>query len=246
MPSAYITGKNVGFTELEAMLIKNLSPFRDDDIYLTVKMALAPGAYSRISFSAGSWSAHFMAIVGVDGLPLSAVGFVNGPPRWSAILNGSSAATPESTPAVEEEKWYTVEARYDSATITAAKLQCIDGWSYSSGSQLSSTSARAIRIGNMHAVLDNAMYPVYVDEVRLGTTRWGSEIFSDDFESADFSAWDFATPWDAIAGYGCEIVDTPDFPFYSPGCNPFFAGREGVYLAPVTIPYGNVPVGQVG
>lgn len=101
---------------------------------------------------------------------------------WASGLQYVFASLPIN-PAILASTWRTVELHCGASGHEAY----VDGVAVWSHDNVFVVPITAVRIGE----INNTAGPFYVDEVKVGTTRGASDIFSDDFASGDFSLWSF-------------------------------------------------------
>jgi hypothetical protein len=214
---------------------KNLAAV--DVVYVTMKIALSAGAFTF--FDAHSAACYLGALTD-GGSMLAGVARFSG--AWRDFLalgptNPSVAFNPDP------DTWFIAEFHFIRDSERGIQMHCAPGEA-SGGRNLPAMQLRVGQYGSEDPGNDGDVgnaWEVYVAHVKAGTTRWGNYLFEDDFASGDFSAWDYHMPWIEEGGGGTKIIPNPGFPPYSDTCNPFVE-RAGVHLAPITIPYGNVPV----
>jgi hypothetical protein len=120
---------------------------------------------------------------------------------------GSPAGTDNSnTPAPLANTWQTVQLHYQKATVVDLTVDGVTATPMT-GATTDTHQAAAIAVGQSFGGV-----VVYIDNVKVGTTAGGSDIFSDDFESGSLSAgWTGVILPDAIT-----VVDDPNTPVPPP------------------------------
>src|ERR1051326_388914 len=166
-------------------------PTPEAECWLTFKLAFDAAA---LAFWSINGSGLFAEIRKFSGSPKTGV-YLDPSLAWNDIgESGGVGAVPAPVPAT----WQLCEMLASNSGVLAEFY--IDGALVFSG-VCSSNTARHIQLGQIFAWLDPAAVP-YFDEVKCGTTRGGSEIFADDFESGTFAAWS--------STYGdVSIIDDP-------------------------------------
>lgn len=86
-------------------------------------------------------------------------------------------------PAIVDSTWFTVELHCESGVANTGYVNGIQVWTHD---PTAPGDVAIVQIG----VTNNTPGPFYIDEVKVGTTRGASDLFSDDFASGDFSLWD--------------------------------------------------------
>jgi hypothetical protein len=214
-----------------------------DDIYVTAKIAFPAAALAHWAGTPTFDSGYFITLIGGSHI-LSGLTLHNGSEWFDLTLLSTEVPWGASPLAM---KWYIVEMWHKRSVERFCNVQCVNS---TVGPAYSDQTFR-INIGQWNALnpvvdpTDGRFHSVYFDKVWVGTTRFGNDILDEDWESGTFANWGFHNTWTGVKG--CEIIDDPGITPYNTTCNPFDEPfREGVHLAPITIPYGNVPVGQVG
>jgi hypothetical protein len=84
------------------------------------------------------------------------------------------------------EGWQLCEIHYDGSVAEFY----IDGTLVSTTAPFYTGDASVLEMGLVQSSPNDPSAVLYVDDVKVGTTRGATDVFSDDFESGDFSAWD--------------------------------------------------------
>ncbi len=81
--------------------------------------------------------------------------------------------------------WATIEAHRSTLGVGDTYL---DGVLFDTGPDIDSNDARFVRLGQSGALTDAASV-CYFRNIKVGTTRGGTDIFADDFSDGTFDAW---------------------------------------------------------
>lgn len=119
-----------------------------------------------------------LALFGPGSVPQTDTVLVTSAPAWSTGWGGTGGI-----PA--GDIWVLLEFRH----VTSGSTELyINGSLVVAATDLSGVDSRIVQIGQQ-GVDGNAPSVVYYDDVKVGTTRGGSDLFSDDFESGGLTAW---------------------------------------------------------
>lgn len=158
---------------------------------------MAGNAAGAIAALRGSPAAIDRANTLLDG------GFYNGT-GWTSIGISGDTTTTGTIP--DPDVWHIGELNYEAGVIMEF---FVDGVSQHSFAGPAGNANKAL-FGLYSTIVGDPAAVIYIDDVKIGTTRGGSDIFSDDFEDGTFNAWDSVTG-------DCSIVDDP---FPAAGCVP--------------------------
>lgn len=148
------------------------------EVWVTFDLAVAAAA---LAFWSSNLSGAFAWLRLLSGSPLAGPSL--GGTSW---VDQVSSDTGGSFPTANV--YHTCELHYYAST---AREFYVDGTLVYS-SVPGSTLARTLFIGQFTATNDPAAV-AYIDNVKVGTTRGGTDIFADDFEGGDLSAWTTTT-----------------------------------------------------
>lgn len=180
----------------DAYLLKDFGSPQATDVWLTFDMAFEPGALAYWDASAYG-SGYFGDLLNADPTEIIAV-YLNNALSWEN--NGVNGWTDAGADPVEGE-WHHFEFHYEKATPKTEFY--VDGTllhtSTISGGPNSYFDIQQVALGQWYPGGDAAEI-VYHKNVKIGTSREGSELLSEDF-SGDLSAWD-------VTG-DCTVVADP-------------------------------------
>jgi hypothetical protein len=213
-----------------------------DEVWVTAKIAFPAAALTHWGSTPTFDSGYFITLIG-GGKILSGLTLHNGTEWWDLTLASTEVLWGAAPSAM---KWYIAEMRHTKNVDRFANVQCVNS---ALGVARNEQTFR-INIGQWNALnpvvdpTDGRFHSVYFDKVWVGTTRFGNDILDEDWENGTFANWGFHNTWTGTKG--CEIIDDPGITPFNTSCNPFDEPfRTGVFLAPVTKPYGNIPVPRV-
>ncbi len=103
---------------------------------------------------------------------------------WGFYFTGGSAN--KVAPAPTSDVYQTIEVRWQKGGAVELWVAGVQVWVDVNGD---ADQADRILVGQCFTA-DITGQPVSIDDVKVGTTRGGSDLFSDDFESGNLSAWD--------------------------------------------------------
>jgi hypothetical protein len=129
----------------------------------------------------------------------ASIGVDAGTVKWYQDRAGSHFG-----PVAVNDVTYLVELYYKQDTPDGTTEMYVDGTLIQSVLVDGSTFLDAYRIfvGQSNGAPNDPGTIVYVDDVKVGTTRGGSEIFTDDFEDGTFDAWTSTTGDVSLVGSG--------------------------------------------
>lgn len=218
------------------------------EVWLTSRMAFdfEPAAGSVSGSSAFAQSIYYPAVYLVD-YPMILEGIYRvTTTQWGSRAAGVANAI--STPVLNPHEWYILESHFKQNVTRDSLISCDSGWSNSTVHNFPAVSYTVGCFAEVSAITGLGIFQPfegYIDAVKIGTSRWGNDLFEDDFASGDFSAWTFHSPWSGTEGviapgkFGCTIVDHPNLPYFSHTCPAFDEVLTGVHLPPITQPYGS-------
>lgn len=138
------------------------------------------------------------------------------PSSW-ALSTGDTALP---SPALTANVWRTLEVHYVAGTQLVELY--VDSTLAVSGTYPGSGDAHSIVVGQSTGSISDPDLIVYLDNVKISTTRGGDDLFSDDFESGNLGAWTSTTG-------DVSVVDDPLVPVTSmvPGRRVGIAFNDG-------------------
>jgi hypothetical protein len=101
-----------------------------------------------------------------------------------AVYAFEAAWNSTAFPPPMSEAWQTVEVHYAGGTLD---FYVDDVLSFTQA--LSPSEVRYVLIGQLFGETFDPLGVMFLDDVKVGTTRGGTELFADDFEGGDLSAW---------------------------------------------------------
>jgi hypothetical protein len=142
---------------------------------------LIPGAtMAALDADGARFGADNMEIaVGFDG-------FFTTPPFTTTSCDYWTDATPNGPfTGLTADAWHTIRYRYNAHAITWT----LDGVTFDTYTVTATAHTEFFDFGGQFAH-HTAGEIYYVDNVKIGTTPGGTDLFADDFESGTFGAWD--------------------------------------------------------
>jgi hypothetical protein len=148
------------------------------EVWVTFRFALTAAAFTDFDLNAPSGEL-VRVFDGAGGA--AALRLTNGP-VWQMLTGpGGILATAPAT-----DTWQTVEFHYKSDGTTDLY---VDGVLLGTHTSSGTGNVTSLFLGQRFTSSNYATAVVYFDDVLFGTTRGASDLFSDDFEGGDLSAW---------------------------------------------------------
>ena len=207
-----------------------------DELWITARIAFSTAGLSHWASTPTNDSGYFASMTG-GGSILSGLTLYQGT-VWEDITLASTETM--AVPVPVAHKWFTIELQHKKNVSRYGAVQCVNDWN---GNAFNKTIT-AVNIGQWNALnpvvdpTDGRFYDLYVDRVWLGTARRKHDIMKEEWDTGDFSNWDYHTPF--VLGTGCEIQSDPGFANYNFVCDAF--QENGLRSAPFRIPVGNVGI----
>lgn len=154
----------------------------EPDVWLTFRLAVSSAS---LAFFDTNSSGALVSLKASPGGNNAQVKLLSNPPAVWDLLPGGGGALATSPSA---NTWMLIEIHYDSGGGTFDFYRD----SVLLGTHAANSDVGRLYVGQFDAVTDpDSVF--YYDDVKLGTTRGGTDLFADDFESGDFSAWTSTT-----------------------------------------------------
>ncbi len=154
--------------------------FGSDQAEVWVTTVTRIDAASLANWISNSFTAYLIDLLAADDSELTEIALVYPfGPAWETLNNG-----PAGTPFADS--YFTLESH---RVAGGADELYVDGALVVSGTYGAVTESRFLRVGQDGPGAFGVPSLTYTRSVKAGTSRGGSDLFSDDFASGDLSAW---------------------------------------------------------
>lgn len=185
----------------DAYVEKTFTPV--DEVWLTLSFGFHEDALelwisdplNSTTYSGAFWSFFNTADVSTN---LSVIPTAAGGPEWYVAGYGPGAVT---NPTPTADVLHVVEYQYTRGEFTNIY---VDDELVGTVAESSDTALEKLRVGQWVSAPQVVGNVAYINDVSLGTARGETDVFSDDFEGGDTSAWD------TVVG-DVQVIDGPTF-----------------------------------